>query len=105
MSFTPENILLIGSLLLFLSIIASKTSYKVGVPTLILFLIIGMILGVAVGYVAGKVTHRMLNKIKLDTEGLYPVLVLSIVFFTFSFTEWINGNGFLAVYISGLMLG
>jgi cell volume regulation protein A len=47
----------------------------------------------------------LVNKIKLDVAGLYPVLVLSLVFFTFSFTDLIGGNGFLAVYISGIILG
>ena len=45
MVFSAENILLIGSLLLFLSIIASKTSFKLGIPTLILFLVVGMLAG------------------------------------------------------------
>src|SRR5688572_22745622 len=45
MSFTPENILLLGSILLFISIISSKTSFSIGIPTLILFLIIGMLAG------------------------------------------------------------
>src|SRR5262245_19464734 len=45
MHISPEYILLIGSVLLFLSIIASKTTIKTGVPTLILFLIIGMLAG------------------------------------------------------------
>ena len=45
MSLTIENILLVGSLLLLVSIIAGKTSYKFGVPTLILFLAIGMLAG------------------------------------------------------------
>ena len=45
MTFSPENILLLGSLLLFLSIIASKTSFKLGIPTLILFLVVGMLAG------------------------------------------------------------
>ncbi len=45
MSLTIENILLIGSLLLFISVIAGKTSYKFGVPTLLLFLLIGMLAG------------------------------------------------------------
>ena len=45
MILTTENILLIGSLLLFVSIIVGKTSYKFGVPTLLLFLAIGMIAG------------------------------------------------------------
>jgi cell volume regulation protein A len=45
MNLTFENILLIGSLLLFVSIIAGKTSYRFGVPTLLLFLAIGMLAG------------------------------------------------------------
>ncbi|MDP5061210.1 MAG: cation:proton antiporter, partial [Maribacter sp.] len=45
MNLTIENILLVGSILLFISIIVGKTSYKFGVPTLILFLAIGMLAG------------------------------------------------------------
>src|SRR5690606_14748323 len=45
MNLTIENILLIGSLLLFVSVIAGKTSYRFGVPTLLLFLAIGMLAG------------------------------------------------------------
>jgi cell volume regulation protein A len=33
------------------------------------------------------------------------VLILSLVFFTFSFTDAIGGNGFLAVYIAAIILG
>jgi cell volume regulation protein A len=66
---------------------------------------IDMFLGVACGYVFGKLMIWTLNKIKLNIDGLYPVLVLSLVFFTFSFTERIGGNGFLSVYIAALLLG
>src|SRR6478609_10675934 len=45
MTFSTENILLLGSILLFISIAASKTSAKLGVPVLILFLIVGMLAG------------------------------------------------------------
>ena len=40
-----EHFLLIGSLLLFMSIIAGKTGYRFGVPMLLLFLGIGMLAG------------------------------------------------------------
>lgn len=66
---------------------------------------IAMTLGVACGYVFGKLMVWILNRIQLNIDGLYPVLVLSLVFFTFSFTERIGGNGFLAVYSSALLLG
>ena len=45
MTLTIENFLLLGSILLFISIVASKTSFKFGVPALLLFLAIGMLAG------------------------------------------------------------
>ena len=45
MILNSENILLIGSILLLLSILASKTIGRVGVPALIIFLIVGMLAG------------------------------------------------------------
>lgn len=66
---------------------------------------IGMILGGASGYALGRIMVWIINRIKLDFEGLYPVLILALVFFTFSFTDFIGGNGFLAVYISAIILG
>src|SRR5688500_17942354 len=45
MSVNLENILLLGSILLMISIFISKTSYRFGIPTLILFLVVGMLAG------------------------------------------------------------
>ena len=45
MIFTAENILLIGSILIFSSILISKTGYRFGIPTLLLFLLVGMLFG------------------------------------------------------------
>src|SRR5690606_13179644 len=45
MDLTIENVLLIGSLLLFISVIAGKTSYRFGVLILLLFMMIGMLAG------------------------------------------------------------
>ena len=42
---TAENILLIGSILIFISILISKTGYRFGIPTLLLFLLVGMFFG------------------------------------------------------------
>ena len=44
-NFSAENLLLVGSILLFVSLLAGKTSYKIGIPTLLLFLVIGMLAG------------------------------------------------------------
>ncbi|MDO5570327.1 MAG: potassium/proton antiporter [Bacteroidales bacterium] len=46
MDISSDNILLVGSLLLFTSILASKPSTRLGIPILLLFLIIGMLFGI-----------------------------------------------------------
>jgi potassium/hydrogen antiporter len=64
-----------------------------------------MILGAGVGYLMGLAMQRILNWIKLEFDGLYSVLLITLVLFTFSFSEFIGGNAFLAVYISACILG
>jgi cell volume regulation protein A len=63
------------------------------------------ILGGALGLVMGKLSVKLLNNIKLGTEGLYPVLTLALAMFTYSFTHFLGGNGFLAIYLCALVLG
>ncbi|WP_209403031.1 potassium/proton antiporter [Pseudozobellia sp. WGM2] len=64
-----------------------------------------MILGGIAGFIFGKLSKLIINKIKLDFEGLYPVLVISLMFITFSATNVLGGNGFLAIYICAVYLG
>ncbi|PKB00328.1 cell volume regulation protein A [Flavobacteriaceae bacterium MAR_2009_75] len=64
-----------------------------------------MILGGIAGFIFGKLSKLIINKIKLDFEGLYPVLVISLMFITFSATNSLGGNGFLAIYICAVYLG
>jgi cell volume regulation protein A len=64
-----------------------------------------MILGAGIGYLMGIAMSKILNWIKLEFEGLYPVLLITLVLFTFSFSEFIGGNAFLSVYISACILG
>ena len=47
----------------------------------------------------------MLNKLNIDNPALYPILLLAFIFFTFSTTSLLNGNGYLAVYLAGMMVG
>lgn len=65
---------------------------------------INMILGVAVGLGTGKLAAAILNRIRMDYEGLYPVLSMSLVLLTFGAAELFKGNGFLAVYVCGIIL-
>jgi cell volume regulation protein A len=64
-----------------------------------------LVLGALIGLIFGKISTWFINHIRLDYEGLYIVLVIAIMFFTFSFTDFVGGNGFLAVYLSSVFLG
>ena len=64
-----------------------------------------MILGGVGGFEFGKVSKFIINKIKLDFEGLYPVLVIALMLITFSATDFLGGNRFLAIYICAVYLG
>ncbi len=63
------------------------------------------IIGGLLGFLIGKLGRFIINNIRLVYEGLYPVLVIAIMFFSFSGTDFIGGNGFLSVYITALYLG
>lgn len=64
-----------------------------------------MAFGAIAGFGFGKLSKYIINKIKLDFEGLYPVLVIALMFITFSATDFVGGNGFLAIYICAVYLG
>ena len=64
-----------------------------------------MILGGIAGIIFGFLSKFIINKIKLVYEGLYPVLVIALMFITFSVTDFAGGNGFLAIYICAVYLG
>ena len=65
-----------------------------------------MLVGAALGYLFGRITVWIINKINIrSNQSLYSVLLLACAFFTFSFTTMVYGNGYLAVYIAGLVVG
>lgn len=64
-----------------------------------------MVIGALAGFVFGKLSAFTVNNIQLDFEGLYSVLVIALMFATFSATDAVGGNGFLAIYLCAVYLG
>ena len=69
---------------------------------------VGIIVQLAIGALSGVVLARLLawliNKVKLESFGLYPILTLAGGLFIYAITNIIGGNGFLAAYFAGLVL-
>ncbi|HEX2921565.1 MAG TPA: potassium/proton antiporter [Bacteroidales bacterium] len=81
------------------------TSEDAGAFRIVVHFFQQLIFGGLMGFVFGRVSKTVINKIKLDYEGLYTVLIIAIMIFSFSFTDFIGGNGFLSVYICAIYLG
>lgn len=53
------------------------------------------------GWVAGKLSTRLIQCVRLESTGLYPVLTLAIAMTVFGVTTLLHGSGFMAVYVAG----
>ncbi|CAE6739952.1 potassium/proton antiporter [Nitrospira defluvii] len=88
-----------------IGLISLLTGASTSVTDLLPMFVRQMVLGAAIGYGIGKVMVLLINRLRLEYDGLYPVLTLSLVLLTYSGSAWLGGNGFLAVYLAGLMMG
>lgn len=68
-------------------------------------LLVQFLIGGSVGYAFGRFAVWLVNRIGLSNSSLYPILLLSLVFATFTITDLLKGNGYLAVYIAGVIVG
>lgn len=82
-------------------VISQDSSLLDMIPVLVKQIAIGGVLG----YTLARISKFVINGIRFDIEGLYIVLGIAIMFFSFSVTDFIGGNGFLAVYICAVYLG
>lgn len=89
--------------LVLMDVVLSGTHFSV--QGLAVNLLEQFLLGGAIGYCAGRITVWLINHINLPNTALYPVPLLCMVFITFTLTDVVHGNGYLAVYIAGLVVG
>jgi len=67
--------------------------------------VLQMGVGGLVGYVVARVAVEVLNRLRLEFEGLYPVVTLALVGLIYGAAALAGGSGFLAVYVAGVVLG
>jgi cell volume regulation protein A len=62
-------------------------------------------IGALSGIACGRLAVRLINRIRLDAPGLYPVLAGAAGLAAFGVAANTGGRGFLALYIAGIVLG
>jgi len=71
----------------------------------LLGLLIEMPIGAAVGFVAGYGAVAIINRLRLEYHGLYPVITVATVCLAFGAAHFAMGNPFLSVYVAGVTMG
>ncbi|MDP2653115.1 MAG: potassium/proton antiporter [Candidatus Omnitrophota bacterium] len=87
-----------------LAAIRFLTIENVSFADLALAFVLDMSVGLLMGFAMSRVILFVINRLQLDYEGLYPVLTIALVVLTYALTTVLKGNGFLAVYVSALIL-
>jgi potassium/hydrogen antiporter len=64
-----------------------------------------LVLGIAIGVALGKLAVAALDRVRLPTDGIYPVATIAIAGLAYGLAEVAHGSGLLAVYLTALALG
>jgi len=71
---------------------------------LVIFFLMQMGVGTVIGIAMGEIMRRSFNALDLELEGVYPVLSVALALLTYGLTDYLEGSGFLAVYLAGLVM-
>lgn len=86
--------------MVFLSLMSS--SGEISIP---LMLVKQLVFGLGIGVLLGKITAVILRKVDFKIEGLYPIFVVAVGLLSYGLTEFLGGNGYLSVYLTGIIVG
>jgi cell volume regulation protein A len=64
-----------------------------------------LVLGALCGYLVGRTAVSAFSRLRPPSSGLFPVASLAVAALAFGLADTLQGSGFLAVYLAGLILG
>jgi cell volume regulation protein A len=68
-------------------------------------IVVQLAVGLAAGFLIGHAGRALLARYRLPSGGLYPALTVAIAFLAFGLPTLMMGSGFLAVYVTAVILG
>lgn len=78
---------------------------KTGFGQVALSFLLQVVVGLGIGALIGILGVKFINKIKLQIDGLYIILALGLMLTSFGLSDYLRGNGYLAVYVTGIIIG
>ncbi|MCR4664079.1 MAG: potassium/proton antiporter [Paludibacteraceae bacterium] len=88
-----------------IGIVTAAQTKELSALTIAQEIVVQLIVGGVMGFALGKVAVSLMRKTKITNESLYPIMILTFCIFIYSVTYYMKGNGYLAVYMGGLIIG
>jgi cell volume regulation protein A len=92
------------AVMLTIALIQLLTEPSTSFGELVVFFVMQMAVGAVIGIAMGEIMRRSFNALDLELEGIYPVLSMALALLTYGLTDYLDGSGFLAVYLAGLVM-
>ena len=64
-----------------------------------------IIVGIVISIILAKLSVYLLRYTKFEIEGFYPIFITAVAVLSYSLSEYFSGNGYLSVYITGIIIG
>lgn len=94
-----------AAVLLTVAVLTYATTPDAGAGSLAVLFVSQVVLGLALGFAGGFAVTALINRVGIEHEGLYSVLLFASVILLFGVTATVGGSGFMAVYVAGLVVG
>ena len=76
-----------------------------GYGSIVPMLLNQIIVGILASIVLAKLSVYLLRNVMFEIEGFYPIFITAISILAYSLIEYFGGNGYLSVYITGIIIG
>lgn len=76
-----------------------------GISSIVPIVIGQIIFGILIGVILSKLTVYIMRNANFEVDGFYTIFITAIAILSYALSEWVGGNGYLSVYIAGIIIG
>ena len=76
-----------------------------GISSIVPKVIAQIIFGILIGVILSKITIYIMRNANFEVDGFYTIFITAIAILSYALSEWVGGNGYLSVYIAGIIIG
>ena len=82
-----------------------KNAGELSLSKIVPMIFMQIIFGLVIGFLLAKGTVYILRYSNFEIEGFYTIFIMAVAILSYSFSELLGGNGYLSVYIAGIIIG